>query len=52
MDVEHEIDAVEQRAAEAPPVLGVLRVGAAAPGSPAKPHGHGFVAATSMKRVG
>ena len=53
LDVDEQVEAVEQRAAQPPGVAREVGLGAAAPrATAAKPHGHGFVAATSMKRVG
>ena len=50
--VDVQVDAVEQRAAEPAAVAGEVRGRCSGtPGSP-RPHGHGFVAATSMQRVG
>jgi hypothetical protein len=53
-DLDVDVYAVNQRAADAPqiPLHGTRRAGTALVGCPKKPQGHGFIAATSIKRAG
>ena len=53
LDVDEQVDAVQQRAAQPAPVAREVGLrAAAARAARANPHGHGFVAATSMNRAG
>ena len=52
LDAHQDVDAVQQRAREAAAVAGEVRLASTCSACPPRPHGHGFEAATSMKRVG
>ena len=54
LDVDEQVHAVEQRPAQPAAVAAQVGLAAACSGrsTPANPHGHGLVAATSMNRVG